>query len=269
MQRFAKLMSIAMLVAIPSSALAWGQDGHRIIGQIAQERVNGRTAASIEQILGEEDLAEASTWADEERSNPDTFWQTEAGPYHYVTVPIGRTLEAVGSPEEGDGLTALRRFTQTVRSADATQEEKALALRFIVHIVADLHQPLHAGNGSDRGGNDFDVLWFGEETNLHSVWDTKMLEGQNLSYSEYAQWLGRQIEPTETIAWWQPDPLIWIGESTTIRDTIYPQSGEGVARLGYAYQYQHLPTAERRLQQGGVRLAAYLDWLFSDASFTP
>lgn len=80
MNRFAKLMSIAMLVAIPSSALAWGQDGHRIIGQIAQERVNGRTAASIEQILGEEDLAEASTWADEERSNPDTFWQTEAGP---------------------------------------------------------------------------------------------------------------------------------------------------------------------------------------------
>lgn len=135
MNRFAKLMSIAMLVAIPSSALAWGQDGHRIIGQIAQERVNGRTAASIEQILGEEDLAEASTWADEERSNPDTFWQTEAGPYHYVTVPIGTTLEAVGSPEEGDGLTALRRFTRTVRSADATQEEKALALRFIVHIV--------------------------------------------------------------------------------------------------------------------------------------
>ena len=230
---------------------------------------SGRTAAAIEQILGEEDLAEASTWADEERSNPATFWQTEAGPYHYVTVPTGTSLDAVGSPDEGDGLTALRRFTETVRSADATPEEKALALRFIVHIVGDLHQPLHAGNGSDRGGNEIDVLWFGQETNLHAVWDTRMLEGENLSYSEYARWLGRQIDPAETIDWWQPDPMVWIKESTDIRDTIYPQSGENVARLGYTYQYQHLPTAERRLQQGGVRLAAYLDWLFSDASFTP
>lgn len=91
-----------------------------------------------------------------------------------------------------------------------------------------------------------------------------MLEGQNLSYTEYAEWLGRKIEPSETIAWWQPDPLIWIGESTAIRDTIYPQAEEDITRLGYAYQYEHLPTAERRLQQGGVRLAAYLDWLFSD-----
>lgn len=161
MKRFAKISAIAMLIAMPSSAAAWGQDGHRIIGQIAQERVNGRTAASIEQILGNVDLAEASTWADEERSNPATFWQTEAGSYHYVTVPTGTTLDAVGSPEEGDAFTALRRFTQTVRSAGATQEEKALALRFIVHIVGDLHQPLHVGNGSDRGGNDVDVLWFG------------------------------------------------------------------------------------------------------------
>ena len=266
MHRFAKFSAIAILFTMSTSALAWGQDGHRIIGQIAKERVSGRTAAAIEQILGEEDLAEASTWADEERSNPATFWQTEAGPYHYVTVPIGTTLDAVESPDEGDGLTALRRFTQTVRSADAPPDEKALALRFIVHIVGDLHQPLHAGNGSDRGGNDIDVLWFGQETNLHSVWDTRMLEGQNLSYSEYAEWLGRDIEPNETIDWWQPDPLIWIKESTDIRDTIYPQSGENVARLGYAYQYQHLPTAERRLQQGGVRLAAYLYWLFSGAS---
>lgn len=93
-----------------------------------------------------------------------------------------------------------------------------------------------------------------------------MLQGQNLSYSEYAEWLGRDIGPTETIDWWQPDPMIWIKESTDIRDTIYPQSGENVARLGYAYQYQHLPTAERRLQQGRVRLAAYLDWLFSGTS---
>lgn len=91
-----------------------------------------------------------------------------------------------------------------------------------------------------------------------------MLEGQKLSFSEYAGWLGRQIDPAETIDWCQTEPLISIGKNTDIRDTVYPQSGGDVARLGYAYQYQHLPAVERGLQQGGVRRAAYLDWLFSD-----
>lgn len=264
MNRLMNFASATLLLASPSTALAWGQNGHRIIGQIADERVSGHTAAHVEQILGAEDLAEASTWADEERSNPRTFWQTEAGPYHYVTVLKGETYSEVGSPKEGDALTALERFTATVRSADATKEEKALALRFIVHIVGDVHQPLHAGDGTDRGGNDVKVSWFGEDTNLHSVWDTKMIEGQNLSYSEYANWLDRQIDPAETISWWQADPLVWISESTAIRDTIYPASSDNFVKLGYAYQYEHLATMERRLQQGGIRLAAYLDWLFAD-----
>lgn len=256
----------AMAICLPSPAAAWGQTGHRVIGEIADERISGKTRAEIETILGAEDLAEASTWADEERSNPATFWQTEAGPYHYVTVPEGKTYSEVGAPDEGDALSALERFSATVRDPNATQAEKALALRFIVHIVGDVHQPLHAGSGDDRGGNDLKVRWFGDETNLHSVWDSQMIEGQNLSYSEYANWLGRQIDPAETIAWWDASPQVWIGESTAIRDTIYPEASAEMPNLGYAYQYEHLATAEQRLQQGGVRLAAYLDELFDQGS---
>lgn len=266
MNRLIKFATAALLIGAPSTALAWGQNGHRIIGQIADERVSGRTAAEVDQILGAEDLAEASTWADEERSNPAAFWQSEAGPYHYVTIPKGKSYSEVGNPEEGDALVALKRFTATVRSPNATREEKALALRFIVHIVGDIHQPLHAGDGTDRGGNDVEVRWFGENTNLHSVWDTKMIEGQNLSYSEYANWLSRQIDPAETIEWWQVDPLVWVSESTAIRDTIYPAPSDGTIQLGYAYQYKHLATIEERLQQGGIRLAAYLDWVFAESN---
>ena len=153
-----------------------------------------------------------------------------------------------------------------MRDRNASREEKALALRFIIHIVGDVHQPLHAGSGKDRGGNDVKVRWFGQETNLHSVWDSQMIEGQDLSFTEYTKWLGRQIEPAETIAWWDPNPEVWIGESTQIRDTIYPEAADGMPNLGYSYQYQHLATAELRLQQGGVRLAAYLDWLFAPAA---
>lgn len=262
MPQRSSLLAAAIVLCLPSPALAWGQLGHRVIGELADERINGKTKAAIALILGEEDLAEASTWADEQRSNPAGFWQEEAGPYHYVTVPEGTTYAAVGAPAEGDALNALGRFAATVRNPDASREEKALALRFIIHIVGDVHQPLHAGNGKDRGGNDVKVRWFGQETNLHSVWDSRMIEGQDLSYTEYTAWLGRQIAPAQTIAWWEPNPEVWIGESTQIRDRIYPEAADGMPSLGYAYQYQHLATAELRLQQGGVRLAAYLDWLF-------
>lgn len=94
------------------------------------------------------------------------------------------------------------------------------------------------------------------------MWDTKLIQAQNLSYTEYASWLGRQISPEETVGWWQPNPLVWVAESAAIRDAIYPASGFDKPGLGYEYQYEHLSTAEERLQQGGVRLAAYLDWLF-------
>ena len=260
------LLAAAAALCLPTPAAAWGQLGHRVIGEIAEDRVSGKTRAEIELILGDEDLAEASTWADEQRSNPAAFWQDEAGPFHYVTVPEGKTYAEVGPPEEGDALSALARFAQTVRNPSATQEEKALALRCIIHIVSDLHQPLHAGNGTDRGGNDQLVRWFGQVTNLHSVWDTQMLKRQNLSYSEYTTRLARKIEPGQTIEWWEVNPQIWVAESTALHDTIYPTSADETPSLGYAYQFQHIGTAERRLQQAGVRLAAYLEWVFAETS---
>ena len=189
------LLAATAAICLPSPAAAWGQLGHRVIGELADERISGRTRAEIELILGEEGLAESSTWADEQRSNPAEFWQEEAGPYHYVTVPEGLMYDDIGPPEEGDALSALARFAEIVRNPSATQDEKALALRFIIHIVGDVHQPLHAGNGEDRGGNDVRALWFGDETNLHSVWDSLMIDGQNLSFTEYTARLGGQIGP--------------------------------------------------------------------------
>ena len=88
-----------------------------------------------------------------------------------------------------------------------------------------------------------------------------MIMDKNLSYSEYARWLGRAIPPQSEIDWWTADPLVWIAESAAIRPTIYPAAGE--TDLSWDYNYRYLPIAERRLQQGGVRLAAYLEWVFS------
>lgn len=260
-----KLLKLAFVSALfgslPTPALAWGQTGHRVIGEIAQHRVSGRTAAEVALLLGPEGLAEASTFADEQRSNPAVFWQTEAGPYHFVTVPAGKSYAEVEAPPEGDAITALKRFSATVRDPNASKEDRATALRFIIHIVGDLHQPLHAGNGTDKGGNDVSVRWFGAATNLHSVWDTELIESRNLSYTEYAARLETRITPQETIDWWTADSLVWIGESTRLRDTVYPE-GDNPA-LSYRYVFDHIDEAELRLEQGGVRLAAYLDALFA------
>ena len=114
------LVIAALVMSTPSAALAWGQNGHRIIGQLAQDNIDGRSRAAIEQIIGEEDLATLSTFADEERSNPAPFWQKEATPWHYVTIPDGKTYADVGAPPEGDAYSALERYAAVLRDPAAT-----------------------------------------------------------------------------------------------------------------------------------------------------
>lgn len=246
---------LVALLALPSPALAWGQTGHRITGAIAEVHLSGLARARIRQILGDESLAEASTWPDEMRSDPSPFWQKTSTPWHYVTVPVGQGYADAHAPDEGDAMTALRRFTATLTDPKAPLADRQLALRFIVHIVGDLHQPLHAGKPGDRGGNDVRVTFFAEDTNLHSVWDSGLIDRRQLSFTEYAAWLSREIAPADVVAWWNADPLVWIGESTRLRDTIYPAD----PKLSWNYAFQQTPKVERRLGMAGIRIAAYLN----------
>lgn len=261
-----RLLLALLLVLVPAPALAWGKTGHRVIGAIAARLVTRHTRHEVRRILGVEGIAEASTWPDFERSNPDPFWQKEAGPFHYVTVPPGKTYADIGAPPEGDAVTALHRFAAEVRDPAASRAAKALALRFIIHIVGDLHQPLHAGNGSDKGGNDVKVIFDREPTNLHAVWDSGLIDQDQLSYSELAAWLFARITPDQRRDWRVTEPAVWIGESAALRDRIYPAPaatpGEPV-RLGFDYIYAWTASRDLRLEQGGVRLAAYLDALFA------
>ena len=190
-----KLTTIALLgLAIShTDAWAWGQTGHRVTGKIAENYLSQRAQEEIQKLYPDASLAEISTFADEERSNASAFWRFTAGPWHYVTVPEGKTYPDVGAPEKGDALTALAQFAKTLKDPKAKLEDKQLALHFSVHIIGDLHQPLHAGNGTDKGGNDEKVEFFWEESNLHRVWDSGMIDRQQLSYTEWSDWLGRKI----------------------------------------------------------------------------
>jgi hypothetical protein len=231
---------VSMLVAITYSQMAhaWGQTGHRVTGQIAQLYL--------------------STYADENRSNPANFWQKVAGPFHYVTVPAGKTYSEVGAPEKGDAYTAIQMYTKTLKDALSSRADKQLALKMIVHIIGDLHQPLHAGDGTDRGGNDVKVEFFWDESNLHRVWDSGLIERKQLSYTEWYEFLAPKITAEQAASWQTTDPLVYIQESVEIRDTIYPES----EKLSWQYLYDHTPVMKLRLQQAGVRIAAHLNAVF-------
>jgi hypothetical protein len=258
MVRLSSLLAAAALLVAPVPALAWGQTGHRVTGAIADRYLSADARKAITGILGRETLAEASTWADFMRADQSEFWQRLASPWHYVTVPNGIYSEA-NAPAEGDAFTALQRFSATLRNPSASLQDKQLALRFIVHIVGDLHQPLHAGNGKDKGGNDVKVQFGGDETNLHSVWDSGLIDRQQLSYSEMANWLLADITPAQAKEWNTADPKVWIAESAKLRDTIYPEGNQ----VGGRYAFQHKADIDRRLSMGGVRIAAYLNDLFA------
>jgi hypothetical protein len=277
---FAALAAAATL--LPSPALAWGKTGHRVVAAIADTQLSGLARAHIEQILGPgESLDEAATWPDDMRADPSPFWQKTASPWHYVTLN-GTTYDH--APPEGDALESLGRFSKMLQDPNASLADKQLALRFVVHLVGDLHQPLHAGKCCDKGGNDVKVTWMGKPTNLHAAWDSSIVDEEQLSFSELAAKLERHISPSDVIAWSDVNPRDWVIESAELRDRVYPTAADmpkpvkGKKRrkhqpvlpdLSYSYFYRFTPVMERRLSQAGVRLAAYLNAIFAEPQPVP
>ncbi len=257
-------VAAAFLIA-PAPALAWGKTGHRVVAALADAQLSGLARAHVEQILGPgESLDEAANWPDEMRSAPGKFWHKTATPWHYVTVN-GITYDH--APAEGDALQALDRFTAVLKDPKASRADQQLALRFIVHLVGDLHQPLHVGKCCDRGGNDVKVTWFGKPTNLHAVWDSMLVDDEQLSFSELAAKLRRHISDADIIRWWDVNPRDWISESAEYRDTLYPPPSpdkDKLPGLSYDYVYKFTPLMEQRLSQAGVRLAAYLNAIYAE-----
>jgi hypothetical protein len=256
--------AIAGFVAIATSlvchdAWAWGLTGHRVTAAIGDKYLSFEARAAIREILETgESLAEAANFPDFMRASDDPFW-AKARPWHFVTVPKGKTYAELPPPKDGDAVTALKGFSDTLKNPTTSLDEKRVALRFVVHIVGDLHQPLHVGNGLDTGGNDVKVKFFNADTNLHSVWDEGLIEQEKLSYTEWTEWLSAKITDDMTRKWANPDPTVWIAEATAIRDKIYPTN----EKLEFHYHFDHIATVREQLQKGGVRVAAYLNQLFA------
>lgn len=256
----AGLLSIITASTIISApALAWGKLGHRVVAEIGQSHLTPEAQAQVTAILGVEDFAEIANFPDFSLSNPDPFWRGESAVWHYVTVPDDQTYRTTEVPEGGDAITALAKYRAVLKDPYANAADKKLALIFIVHLIGDIHQPMHAGNGTDRGGNLVDMVFFDEVMNRHKVWDEGIVEFEELSYTELAHWLNRKITPQKVQDWHQPDPIDWAEESIAIRKAVY---AEDVRFASYEYIFTHRDTVRTRLSQGGVRLAHYLNEIF-------
>ena len=254
------LMIFVLLLIAPSSVLAWGANGHRVVGRIAANHLTAEAAVAVASLIGPESLDQVSTWGDDIRNDPN--WQPplkNPSPWHYISIDDGETLETTARDANGDVLEAIGRFSAVLRDGKATRPAKQEALRFLVHFVGDVHQPLHVGRRADRGGNTVEVTLFGEKTNLHSVWDSGLIDHEQLSFSELAAFIDH---PTlkEVRAWQSSAPAAWVRESKAVRDRIY-KIGDG--KLGYQYAFDHMPLIKQRLLQAGVRLAGLLNSLFA------
>ncbi len=179
--------------------------------------------------------------------------------WHWVTVPDSSTYAQSVKNPEGDVVEAIERIKAILRSDTATMEHKRSALRMLVHLVGDIHQPLHVGRGDDKGGNDFQVRWFKNGSNLHRVWDSGMIDERKLSYTELAHSIDHATR-NQVSAWQRHTTVEWTAEAVLLRPQLYP--AEKGADIGYEYMYANWPTVEQQLLKAGIRLAGVLNELF-------
>ena len=270
---------IAALTLMSSSAVfAWGNTGHRVVGEVASKFLNPDVGYRAHQLLKGESLARVSTWPDEIKSEPSTYSHTYN--WHYTTwhADDHEHSEQEESASTGLLLTAINQQLAVLRDPDVTDEKKAFALKFLVHLIGDIHMPLHVGGGLDQGGNLCKVTYMGKPYSLHSLWDEGMIDFSNLSFTELARFISDGRSASEINRIKSGNFVDWAQESKDIVATLYPENvipsedpistrtyckrdalPEALPKLSYEYAYRFMPVVEDRLFEAGVRLAMILN----------
>ena len=254
------LIGFAILYA-PLQSMAWGDKGHRITGQIASSYLSPKARAAVKAILGNETIAMASTWADFIKSDPAYNYLYN---WHFIDFDKPYTYPELQSflkqDTSVDAYTKIQFMVGELKKKNLAQDKKVLYLRMLIHVVEDIHQPMHTAHTDDKGGNDFKVNWFNEPSNMHSVWDSKLIEFQNLSYTEYANAINFTT-PAQRAAW-QKEPISkWLFDSKEIAEKIYASSKQD-DKLNYKYNFQFIGTVNQQLLKAGVHLAGILNQIF-------
>lgn len=267
-----RILFVQILLVSAISAFGWGQKGHDVTAYIAERHLTPQAKEKVNEILGGKSIVYWANWLDNaSHTRPYAYTKT----WHYKNVDEGVRYEEAPANPAGDIVTAIKSQIETLSTPAVTPEQQELALKILVHIVGDMHQPLHMGHATDLGGNRVKVRFFGRDTNLHSVWDTNIAEsGHKWSYSEWQQQLDRVTpEEEESIVSGTIDD--WAKEGVNLAGMVYRETKTG-DNMSYNEVVYWTPVVETQFLHGGLRLAHILNTLFDSeyasthkAAYTP
>ncbi len=256
MKKFSFLLFLAIQISFANN-MEWSKTGHRVTGEVAEKYLTRKAKKAIHKLLNGQSLAEVSTFGDEIKADRA---YSAFGPWHYVNFPLDKKYTDVKPSEEGDLVMGIEKSIAIIKDDKSSLEDKQFYLKFLVHLIGDLHQPLHVGRLEDKGGNDIQVQWFGKGSNLHRVWDSNMIDDYGMGYRELTDNLP-ELSKEQIKGLRQGNVYTWVEESQDLVKQIY-DSAEVGEKIGYRYSYDWWATVEDQLQKGGIRLAEVLNDIF-------
>ena len=262
MKKLRIIIVVAILAYLPFNANAWGVLGHRVVGEVADHYINAKTRKAIQQILGSESIAMTANWADFIKS--DTSYNYLSN-WHYVNLPANLSKTDVFSfldnYPEANIYSKINEMIEVLKNKSSTPDQKKLALRMVIHLVGDLHQPMHTARKEDLGGNRVFLTWFGEKTNLHRVWDSDLVDFQGLSFTEYTKAINH-VSKQEVLSLQSASLKDLVFESYGLCNKIYATGIKNDDKLSYQYNFDWIETVNQQLLKGGVRLAGILNGIY-------
>jgi hypothetical protein len=286
------LLVAALLAVVPvNQGWTWGQEGHSIVAEIAQRRLSDTAAREVDRLLGSElklpkgsrfSLSSIASWADDYRSDQGPKGHIETYHWHFVDIPFDRdaynaTRDCAADPVKGDCvINALARLVPALSDCSKKDSERAMALKFVVHFLGDLHQPLHATTrinpdtaADDLGANLIQVTFFGQPSNLHKVWDSDLILHKVYDWGEYVRLLEINWLPGKDIAALQAgDTVSWGDDAHKIAQLVAYEFPPDHA-LGQEYYDAAIPMVDQQLALGGLRLARVLNEAFQPGKTCP
>lgn len=257
MKNYIILLILYLSFSTGAFADDWGKTGHRAVGEIAEKYLTAKTKKAVSELLDGHSLAFVANFGDDIKSDRK---YDKYGPWHYVNFPFDKRYEDFPRNEKGDIIQGINTAIEVLKNKNASREDKVFHLKMLIHFVGDMHQPLHIGLEGDRGGNRIQVRWFNEGSNLHTVWDSKMLDSYEMSYTELAA-NADVLTKSEVEAIQKGSVLDWIYDVRELTKDVYAGAKDG-DKLSYDYMYKYMNPLRKQLQKGGIRLATLLNEIF-------
>jgi hypothetical protein len=255
---------ISLFILLPSAShdhdQRWGQIGHYVTGEIADLHLTEEAKTHVYELLGNRSMALATVWMDDIRSDSSYDYTST---WHWVTIPDNTTYAEAEKNPDGDVIWALETLISELKEGNLGEQEEAEKLKMVMHMIGDIHQPMHVGDGTDQGGNQVRLQWMGENSNLHRVWDSDIINSLQFSFTELASELNKAT-PEQVEEWQQSSVRDWAYESVTYRDQMYDLPDN--MRIGYEYRYNNKKIVFHRLLQAGIRIAGVLNDIYGEES---